>query len=496
MTIRVLNGFLFISLITIHPLFAQQTDFERWRQAQQQQLNQFSQIQDSAFSAFLRQSWISVTLLKDPNPAATKPLHVPRFEPAVREPQRPVIHEVNVSSIPDPSPVRVSEVDGEFNTGIALLTFPSTIEASTRFTTVDALGVELEVPVITYYSKPLTGTLTNETIANHWDYLAAGPYSDVISYLNSLRSELNWNDWATTMFTRSIAQTWTNDENSVVALTWFLLSKLGYRVQVGYQSSALYLLIASTQPIYEVPKITIDQYSHSYYLVRGLNNRQPLDSRIYTYKQEDYSSSLPIELNYSTNPRTSGNPIPKQISFILGRDRKTVTLSYDKQLVDLLASYPQTHPMLNFNLPPSPSFVRSVKEHIQPLIAGKSEVEVLNILLRLIQTGFEYKTDTEQFGRQRFMIPDESVFYPYSDCDDRAILFSWLVRLLLDVEVVGLEYPGHIATAVRLNTHTPGDYILISGEPWLICDPTYIMADIGHIIPDYASMTPKIIRIH
>jgi hypothetical protein len=493
MTIRLIKALIFFSLISIHTLFAQQTDFERWRQAQQQELNQFSQSQDDAFSAFLRQSWISVTLLKDPTPTANKPPAIPRFEPAVREPLRPVIPEVNITSIPDPSPVSLSEVDGEFNTDTALPTFPSSNEASTRFTAVDALGVELVVPVISYYAKPLTATLTNETIANHWDYLAAGPYSDVISYLTSLRSELNWNDWATAMHTRSIAQTWTNDENSVVALTWFLLSKLGYRAQVGYQSSALYLLIASTQPIYEVPKITLDQDSHSYYLVRGLNARLPLDARIYTYKQAAHSSSSPIELNYSSNPRTYGNPTPKEISFILGEDRKTVTLSYDKQLVDFLASYPQTHPALNFNLPPSPSFVRSMREQIQPLIAGKSEVEALNILLRLVQTGFEYKTDTEQFGRQRFMIPDESMFYPYSDCDDRAILFSWLVRLLLDLEVVGLEYPGHIATAVRLNTPVSGDHVLIQGEPWLICDPTYIMADIGHLIPDYASLTPKVI---
>jgi len=407
-----------------------------------------------------------------------------------------VIPEVNVTSIPDPSPVTVSEVDGELSTDIALLTFPSSNEASTRFTTVDALGVELKVPVISYYSKPLTETLNNETIANHWDYLAAGPYSDVVSHLISLRNGLQWNDWATAMHTRSIAQTWTNDENSVVVLSWFLLSKLGYRVQVGYQSSELYLLIASALPIYEVPKLTIDLDSHSYYLVTGLNHRQPLDSHIYTYKIPFDSSASPFELGYTSNPNTSGDPITKQISFILGNSRRSVTLSYDKPLVDFLASYPQTHPSLNFNLPPSPSFIKSVRDQIGPLIDGKSETEALNILLRLVQTGFEYKTDTEQFGQQRFMTPDEILFYPYSDCDDRAILFSWLVRLLLDMEVVGLEYPGHIATAVKLKSAQVGDKVIVNGEEWLICDPTYIMADIGHIIPDYASLIPSIIPIN
>ena len=73
-----------------------------------------------------------------------------------------------------------------------------------------------------------------------------------------------------------------------------------------------------------------------------------------------------------------------------------------------------------------------------------------------MQTAFAYRTDQDQFSREKWMLPEETLFYPYSDCDDRAVLFAWLVRELLELPVIGIQWPGHMAVAVAFDSPASG----------------------------------------
>jgi hypothetical protein len=116
-------------------------------------------------------------------------------------------------------------------------------------------------------------------------------------------------------------------------------------------------------------------------------------------------------------------------------------------------------------------------------------------MLHFVQTGFEYKTDGEQFGREKYFFPEETFYYSYCDCEDRSVLFAYLVRSLLGLEVIGLDYPGHVATAVRFSDTIPGDYVTHNGQKYIICDPTYIYANIGMCMTGFKDVTPTIIPI-
>ena len=86
---------------------------------------------------------------------------------------------------------------------------------------------------------------------------------------------------------------------------------------------------------------------------------------------------------------------------------------------------------------------------------------------------------------------DELFYYPYSDCEDRAVLYSYLVRTLMGLDVVLLEYPNHMATAVCFDENIDGDYITVSGKKYIICDPTYIGASIGLLCRNLRTWQPK-----
>ena len=116
-------------------------------------------------------------------------------------------------------------------------------------------------------------------------------------------------------------------------------------------------------------------------------------------------------------------------------------------------------------------------------------------LLYWVQTAFVYEYDDKVWGHDRAFFAEESLYYPYCDCEDRSILYSRLVRDLLGLNVILVFYPGHLATAVEFNTPVEGDYILLNGKHFTACDPTYIGAPPGATMPDMDNQTAKVILL-
>ncbi|MGM9852418.1 MAG: hypothetical protein ACI30N_00400 [Muribaculaceae bacterium] len=82
------------------------------------------------------------------------------------------------------------------------------------------------------------------------------------------------------------------------------------------------------------------------------------------------------------------------------------------------------------------------------------------------------------------ILPEESLFYPYADCEDRSVLFSHLVRDLLGLDVALVYYPNHLATAVRFTDSVAGDAMQVGQSRFVVCDPTYIGAPVGMQMPN------------
>lgn len=117
------------------------------------------------------------------------------------------------------------------------------------------------------------------------------------------------------------------------------------------------------------------------------------------------------------------------------------------------------------------------------IIADKSNLQAAELLLNLVQTGFVYEYDDKVWGHDRAFFAEETLYYPYADCEDRSILFSRLIRDLLGLDVALIYYPGHLATAVRFDEDVKGDAMIIDGHRYIVCAPTYIGAPVGAQMP-------------
>ena len=169
-----------------------------------------------------------------------------------------------------------------------------------------------------------------------------------------------------------------------------------------------------------------------------------------------------------------------------------IEASVNKNLIDYYNSYPQTEIPVYMNNRATADFDRYITPQFRSLIEGKNPKEGAGIILNFIQNSFEYATDEIQFGYEKPFFIDECFFYPYSDCEDRAILYGYLIKRLLGLDIILLQYPEHIATAIYFPEDAEGDYIMLNNRKYTICDPTYTNAPIGTCMPQYVNSKPSV----
>ncbi len=166
-------------------------------------------------------------------------------------------------------------------------------------------------------------------------------------------------------------------------------------------------------------------------------------------------------------------------------------VSVNKPLIDFYNSYPVSEINNNFmtrwalyaNAPISQKLKDELYPTLRKQLSGLSQKESVERLLNWVQTAFVYEYDDKVWGYDRAFFPDETLYYPYCDCEDRSILFTRIVRDLLGLKCILVYYPGHLAAAVRFSEAVKGDFIMLQGKHYTICDPTYINAPVGMTMP-------------
>lgn len=208
----------------------------------------------------------------------------------------------------------------------------------------------------------------------------------------------------------------------------------------------------------------------------------------------DYKSNLnQMNIDILETPLFEHTPMTIRRDF----KGKQYTFTINKNLINYYKSYPCIDFHSYARAPIEKGLLESIKNQLYTELANKNQEDAVNWLLHFIQNAFKYKTDKEQFGYEKFNFIEETLASQYCDCEDRAILFSHLVKNFLNLPVVLIYYRGlHLATAVKFkDTSISGDYVEYNGEKYIICDPTYINANAGNAMPLNAQNGIEIWRI-
>lgn len=338
-----------------------------------------------------------------------------------------------------------------------------------------------------------------KTVAKVWEKLAGKDYNALVHDCLELRNNMQLCDWAyVQMIDTLFSKYYRGSFPSEVALfQTFVLSQSGYKVHIARgNDDLLHMLIASDYIIYNYSYWNLNR--EKYYL---LEHNDVGGLFVYT---KAFPEECCMRLAITQEQRFKETSGPARTLASKRYPEVSAKITTNKNLIDFFNNYPvsyinndaTTKWRFYANAPLSYSSKSRLYPILKQVIAGKSEKDAANRLINFVQTAFVYEYDDKVWGGDRAFFAEETLYYPYSDCEDRAILFSRLVRDLMGLDVVLVYYPGHLATAVQFHESISGDYLIIGEKRYLVCDPTYIGASIGLTMPGMDNQKAKVVILN
>jgi len=325
---------------------------------------------------------------------------------------------------------------------------------------------------------------TQAGISTFFNTVASSEYENLVQSIKSISTELQLNDWGIYLLTHAVSKKIFQNKDEAKLLSWFIFNKLDYDVKVGIAHKHIILMHYSKKLIYSTPSYSFSKKKF-YVLSHYAKGRV---GRLYTYKQSYPGAKKPLDLAMKTLPNLESNSKTKTVSFIQYGKSYSSTYSYNQNIIDYMGTYPQADYETFFNAPLEEETYNAIATDIKKYIDGKKASVAMNFVLNFVQSAFAYQIDDKQFGREKVMFAQETLYYDKSDCEDRAILFSYLVKELFHIRVVGVKYKDHMSTALYIPIE--GDSVRAGKRKYIIADPTYINANIGMNMPKYKSAIP------
>lgn len=365
-------------------------------------------------------------------------------------------------------------------------------EDNPRYLSFTFLGTSLQVRKPHGNGMSLRGTGEND-VADAWNCLCEPQYNNMVIDCIKLRSGLKLCDWAYLMMLKEIGDSYCGaGTNEATLLMAYIFSQSGYKMRLGQANGKLEMLYASQHQVYNTPYYSCD--GDNFFTMSDISGSIQINAAKYPKEQS-------LSLWVSSEPEVANAASPSRTLTSKRYPEMSVHTSVNKNLLSFYDSYPASEVGGNFmtrwamyaNTP----LCKKTKDELYPqlrnLIAGHAQPEAVERLLNWVQTAFVYEYDDKVWGGDRAFFPDETLYYPYCDCEDRSILFTRLVRDLLGLQAVLVYYPGHLATAIRFNEYVKGDHLTIDNDRYVVCDPTYIGAPVGRTMPGMDNQTAKVI---
>ena len=310
------------------------------------------------------------------------------------------------------------------------------------------------------------------------------------------------NEWGYFCLLRSLSEKmFTNIDDRVLFCFYMLRNEGNFKTRVarGQNSDKLTLLIAldNSKQVYSYTFFRFADNEDAtkkvkYYTVYGGGKaKEPVYS--YSFCKQD-AEKKEMGLDFTKNLNMGACDVTRTVQLT---KKRSVTLPYNKAHMAYLNDVPMTVFPIYFENPIAIEAQKVLQNNFNEMPDQYTPTQFIQMLLHFVQTGFEYKTDDAQFGYEKYFYPEEVIGYPYCDCEDRSALFAWLVQKYTNAKVIGLQYEGHVATAVWFgdDVKLKGDGFMYGGKKYYVCDPTYINASIGMTMPQFKGKTPKIIKL-
>lgn len=355
-------------------------------------------------------------------------------------------------------------------------------------------GTEGKVRFDTSNKISLRGVSSND-IADGLKTLSSEAYDNMIIDCLNIRESHNLCDWAYLQMIKALAESlYGKSTNEAALLTGYIYLQSGYQMRYAMGDGRLYVLYATPHMVYEQETYFVSGVR--YCGLEKLPSRLSISDTVFPKEQ---CMSLYINTAQKFAERMSQHRTISSKRF----PEVAVSVSVNQNLMDFYSTYPtsilgenvMTRWAMYANTPMQADVKNQMYGSLRKAIEGCNQLTAVNKLLNFVQTGFVYEYDNKVWGGDRAFFAEESLYYPYCDCEDRSILFTRLVRDLLGLKCILIYYPGHLASAVCFTEPVNGDYIQLDGKKYLVSDPTFIGASVGRTMTGMDNLSAKVILL-
>lgn len=477
--------------------WGQITDFEKYKLQREQEMKTFEEkvmhdmdslrsAHDKAFAKMLEGNWTREELFPSkPVPEKPKPDTPPIFNPKDEKPEKdaPQI-KIQEASIPD-QPAPPKQEEEKPNSSLTDQSFGSVFQ----FQSSVYFGNEWNMVNLKATWPTMQGNPDPSKITAYWTACSNQPYDKLVAYFQAQRQLFTLSDWGMYQLIERTAKGNFKQQNDQNLFMWFNLVQLGYDVRIMYSDNQVVLTLPFDAMLYGKSYFA---FGNKNYFVFDENHATSL----YTYTSQHESAKKTFNLNNNTQAKYPSQWEQRTFKFNFNGKEQVVELPYIKHRIQFHASIPQTELDYYFGQPLATSFSQKLHEALDDRLSALStEREKVRYLYALVCQSIPYKTDQDQFNHEKFCLPEEVLAYPFADCEDRTFLLNALLTELIGIETIGLNYPGHVAMAVKLkDIHNSDALIQYNGNSYVYCDPTYIGADVGMMPTCYNQQRPEVLR--
>ena len=341
----------------------------------------------------------------------------------------------------------------------------------------------------------LKGT-DKKSISEAFIELTAKGYANLVHDCLKLREQYKLCDWAYYMMLQTISeQACGKGTNEAIFLQGVLLNQSGYQMRFALEDdSKLHIMLRMDGFPYRRGYLIAD--GKLFFLMDGSKAKNLTVCDAAYPGEQMMSLSVPELPELAKNLSESRTVISRFVNV-------KADMQMNKNLMDFYTDYPTSYDGKDVmtrwayyaNAPVASEIKDKVYPQLRQQIGSLPKVQAANLLLNWIQMGLTYGYDDKVWGHDRAFFAEESLFYPFCDCEDRSILFSHLVRDLLGLDIVLVYYPGHLYTAVCFNEDVAGDYIMVNGRKFTVADPTFYNANVGKTMSKMDNSKAKVILL-
>ncbi|GGE43242.1 hypothetical protein EV200_101404 [Pedobacter psychrotolerans] len=308
-----------------------------------------------------------------------------------------------------------------------------------------------------------------------YNKISTGHYDELISNLKAYQNKQHLNDWIYYQLIRKVAEQISPKSENYFRYTlykWFLLNKCGYDARLAVGNDQVIFYVKNDEDISDIPFFMID---HKKYMCLNYHDYGKLFKEADAYKPINIViPEAKNQFSYKVTRMPDFKPEgyeDKNIEFSYKQKNYHFKLKINNEVQSIFKNYPVVDFESYFNIPLSRETYSSLIPTLKANLKKMDQKKGIDYLMRFTRYAFLYEDDGENFGKEKRNAPEQTLLSQYSDCDDRAALFFYLVKEIYNLPMVAVLYPEHLTIAVNLDKPV-GNPLTYNGRQYSFCEPT------------------------